>query len=136
MCFLWPKVLLYHISTSPLQAFCPGLVSHVLQCRGFCLSVQQHTMARKWGFHDGFMAHLLLPSFPLACTRSILISVHQARDKVRCDRYDKCVCNNRENSNAFKNSIPNSYSKRSVELIPDTTAEVITIKTTGVIHFQ
>lgn len=79
--------------------------------------------------------NLLLPSFSLARTRSILVSIHQARDKVRCDRDDKCVGNNRENSNAFKNSIPNAYSKRRVELIPDTT-EVISVKTTGVTNFQ
>ena len=78
------------------------------------LGVQPYTMAREWGFHDGFTANLLLPSFSLARTRSILISIHQARDKVRCDRYHKCICNNGENSNAFKNPIPNSYSKRSV----------------------
>lgn len=71
----------------------------------------------------------------MARTRSILVSIHQARDKVRCDRDDKCVGNNRENSNAFKNSIPNAYSKRRVELIPDTT-EVISVKTTGVTNFQ
>ena len=67
------------------------------------LGVQPYTMAREWGFHDGFTANLLLPSFSLARTRSILISIHQARDKVRCDRYHKCICNNGENSNAFKN---------------------------------
>lgn len=92
-------------------------------------------MARQWRFHDGFTANLLLPSFSLARTRSILISIHQARNKVRCYRYDKRICNYRENSNAFKNSVPNSCSKRSFVLIPDTRG-IIGMKTTGVINLN
>lgn len=124
MCFLWLKVL-YIIIPPPLpQVSRPGLLCHLLQCKDFQVS-QHHTMVRQWKRHDGFTANLLLPSFSLACTRSIFISVHQARDKVRCYRYDKRICNYREDSNAFKNSIPNSCCKRSVVLIPDTTADII-----------
>lgn len=119
----------------PPQALLSGLVCHIPQGKGSSLSVQHHTKARKWRFQNGFAANLLLPSFSLTCTRSIFISIHQARDKVRCYRYDKRVCNNRENSNAFKNSIPNSYSNRNVVLVP-CTSEVVRMKAMRVTRIQ
>jgi hypothetical protein len=85
-------------------------------------------MTRKWRFHNGFTAHLLLPCFSLASTRAILISIHQARDEVRCYRYDECICNNRQNSDAFKNSIPDSYSNRNEVLASHSASETIRMK--------
>lgn len=62
--------------------------------------------------------HLLLPGFSLARTRSVFISIHQARDEVRCYCYDKCIRDNREDSDAFENSIPDSCLNRNVLLVP------------------
>lgn len=92
-----------------------------IQFRGFC----QPILAKKWEFCIYFTVNLLLSSFSLACTRSILISIYQSRNKVRCYRYDKCICNNWKNSNAFKNSIPNSCSNRSETLDSHTIAVVV-----------
>lgn len=93
------------------------------QYTSLSLCVRHHTMANK--SFTIILQHLLLPGFSLARTRSIFISIHQARDKVRCYCYDKCIRNNRENSDAFQNSIPNSYSNRNVVLVPP---EVVRMK--------
>lgn len=51
---------------------------------------------------------LLLPSFSLACTGSIFVSINKSRDEIWCHGNNKCICDNRKNSNAFQNPIPYS----------------------------
>lgn len=57
---------------------------------------------------------LLLSSFSLASTRSIFVSINKARDEIWCHSYNKCICDNREDSNAFQDPIPDSCSTRRV----------------------
>lgn len=111
---------------------CNGFTSHstglVWACvsppqqESFSLSVRHHTMGQPSFVIPSW--HLLLPGFSLARTRSIFISIHQARDEVRCYCYDERICNNREDSNAFENSIPNSCLNRNVLLVPPAVVRV------------
>lgn len=60
---------------------------------------------------------LLLSSFSLASTRSIFVSINKARDEIRCHCYNKRICDNGKNSNAFQDPVPDACSTRRVCLL-------------------
>lgn len=60
---------------------------------------------------------LLLSSFSLASTRPIFVSINKARDEIRCHCYNKRICDNGKNSNAFQDPVPDACSTRRVCLL-------------------
>lgn len=57
--------------------------------------------------------------FSLASTRSVFVSINKARDEIRCHCYNKCICDNRKNSNAFQDPVPDACSTRTVCLLQE-----------------
>lgn len=62
---------------------------------------------------------LLLSCFSLASTGSIFVSINKARDEIWCHCYNKCICDNWKNSNAFQNPIPDACSTRTACLLQE-----------------